>query len=61
MPQALIDRVINLLDAAGLELQALELGPFSLLRFLADELISLSEAELHLFWSCFQTVRSFVL
>ena len=48
VPQALIDRVINLLDGAGLELQALELGPFSLLRFLADELISLRESELHL-------------
>ena len=48
VPQALIDRVINLLDSAGLELQALELGPFSLLRFLADELISLCESELHL-------------
>ena len=48
VPQALIDRVISLLDEAGFELQALELGPFSLLRFLADELISLSESELHL-------------
>ena len=35
----LIDRVISLLDDAGFELQALELGPFCLLRFLADELI----------------------
>ena len=48
VPQALIDRVINLLDAAGLDLQALELGPFSLLRFLADEVIGLRESELHL-------------
>jgi len=48
VPQALIDRVINLLDGAGFELQALELGPFSVLRFLADEVISLRESELHL-------------
>ena len=48
IPQTLIDRVIKLLDNAGFELQALELGPFSLLRFLADELISLGESELHL-------------
>ena len=48
IPQAFIDRVIKLLDTAGFELQALELGPFSLLRFLADELISLRESELHL-------------
>ena len=33
IPQSLIDRVISLLDEAGFELQALELGPFSLLRF----------------------------
>ena len=44
----MIDRVISLLDDAGFELQALELGPFSLLRFLADELIGLSESEFHL-------------
>ena len=48
IPQALIDRVVSLLNEAGLELQALELGPFSLLRFLADELIGLSESQLHL-------------
>ena len=48
VPQALIDRVISLLDAAGFELQALELGPFTLLRFLADELIGLRDSELHL-------------
>ena len=48
VPQVLIDRVINLLNASGFELQALELGPFSLLRFLGDELISLRESELHL-------------
>ena len=48
VPQALIDRVINLLDAAGFELQALELGPFCLLRFLADQLIGLRDSELHL-------------
>ena len=48
IPQALIDRVVSLLNEAGLELQALELGPFSLLRFLADELIGLRESELHL-------------
>ena len=48
IPQALIDRVVSLLNEAGFELQALELGPFSLLRFLADELIGLSESELHL-------------
>ena len=48
IPQILIDRVISLLDDAGFELQALELGPFSLLRFLADELIGLSESEFHL-------------
>ena len=48
MPQALIDRVISLLDTAGFELHALELGPFSLLRFVADELISLSASDLHL-------------
>ncbi len=48
IPNALIDRIISLLDKAGFELHALELGPFSLLRFLADELISLSESELHL-------------
>ena len=48
IPQTLIDRLISLLDNAGFELQALELGPFSLLRFLADELIGLRESELHL-------------
>ena len=48
IPQTLTDRVISLLADAGFELQSLELGPFSLLRFLADELISLSESELHL-------------
>ena len=48
VPQALIDRVISLLDAAGFELQALELGPFCLLRFLADQLIGLRDSELHL-------------
>ena len=48
VPQVLIDRVISLLNASGLELQALELGPFSLMRFLGDELISLRESELHL-------------
>ena len=48
VPQALIDRVINLLANAGFELQALELGPLSVLRFLADELISLRESDLHL-------------
>ena len=48
IPQALIDRVVSLLNEAGFELQALELGPFSLLRFLADELIGLRESELHL-------------
>ena len=48
IPQALIDRVVSLLNEAGFELQALELGPFSLLRFLADELIGLSESEVHL-------------
>ena len=48
VPQALIDRVITLLDDAGFELQALELGPFCLLRFLADELIGLRDSELHL-------------
>jgi len=48
VPQALIDRVISLLDNAGFELQALELGPFSVFRFLADELISLRDSELHL-------------
>ena len=36
------------MDVAGFELQALELGPFSLLRFLADELIGLRTSELHL-------------
>ncbi len=48
IPQTLIDRVISMLDDAGLELQALELGSFSVLRFLPDELIGLSESELHL-------------
>jgi Tfp pilus assembly PilM family ATPase len=48
IPQTLIDRVISLLDEAGFELQALELGPFSLLRFVADELIGLCDSELHL-------------
>ena len=48
VPQVLIDRVISLLNDSGFELQALELGPFSLLRFLGDELISLRESELHL-------------
>ena len=48
IPQTLIDRVISLLDEAGFELQALELGPFSLLRFVADELIGLRDSELHL-------------
>ena len=48
VPQALIDRVISLLDAAGFELQALELGPFCLLHFLTDELIGLQDSELHL-------------
>ena len=48
IPQTLIDRVISLLDEAQLELHALELGPFSLLRFLADELVSLGESEMHL-------------
>ena len=48
VPQSLIDRVITLLDAAGFELHALELGPFSLLRFLADDLIGLSDFECHL-------------
>ena len=48
VPQALIDRVISLLDASGFELQALELGPFCLLRFLADQLIGLRDSELHL-------------
>jgi Tfp pilus assembly PilM family ATPase len=48
VPQALIDRVISLLDAAGFELQALELGPFCLLRFLADQLMGLRDSELHL-------------
>ena len=48
IPQTLIDRVISLLDEAGFELQALELGPFSLLRFLADELIGLSDTDVHL-------------
>lgn len=48
VPQALIDRVINLLDVAGFELQALELGPFCLLRFLADQLMGLRDSELHL-------------
>ena len=48
IPQSLVDCVISLLEEAGFELQALELGPFSLLRFLADELISLAESELHL-------------
>ena len=48
IPQTLIDRVVSLLNEAGLELQALELGSFSVLRFLADELISLRESEIHL-------------
>ena len=48
VPEALIDRVINLLDVAGFELQALELGPFCLLRFLADQLMGLRDSELHL-------------
>ena len=48
VPQALIDRVVSLLDVAGFELQALELGPFCLLRFLADQLIGLRDSELHL-------------
>ena len=48
VPQTLIDRVISMLNNAGFELQALELGPFSLLRFLADELIGLRESHLHL-------------
>tara|TARA_B100000674_G_scaffold381929_1_gene324834 strand:+ start:7517 stop:9292 length:1776 start_codon:yes stop_codon:yes gene_type:complete len=48
VPQALIDRVITLLAHAGFELQALELGPLSVLRFLVDELISLRESDLHL-------------
>ena len=48
IPQTLINRVISSLDSAGFELQALELSSFSLLRFIADELISLSEPELHL-------------
>ena len=48
VPQALIDRVISLLDEAGFELQALEIGPFCLLRFFADELIGLRDSELHL-------------
>ena len=48
IPQTLIDRLISFFDNAGFELQALELGPFSLLRFLADELIGLRESELHL-------------
>ena len=47
VPQVLIDRVISLLNDSGFELQALELGPFSLMRFLGDELISLRESELH--------------
>ncbi|MDO6351460.1 hypothetical protein Q3Y53_02790, partial [Synechococcus sp. YX-04-1] len=48
IPQTLIDRVISLLDEADFELQALELGPFSLLRFVADELIGLCDSDLHL-------------
>nr|WP_115094866.1 hypothetical protein [Synechococcus sp. UW106] len=48
IPQMLIDRVISLLGDAGFELQALELGPFSLLRFLVDELSRLRESEFHL-------------
>ena len=48
IPQTLTDRVISLLADAGFELQSLDLGPFSLLRFLAYELISLSESGLHL-------------
>ena len=48
VPQSLIDRVINLLSDAGFELQALELGPFSLMRLLSDEIASLGESHLHL-------------
>ena len=48
LPRVLVDRVISLLDQSGLELQALELGPFCVLRFLADELISLRQSEFHL-------------
>ena len=47
VPQVLIDRLISFLGAAGFELQALELGPFCLLRFLADQLIGLRASELH--------------
>ena len=54
IPQSLVDCVISLLDEAGFELQAPELGPFSLLRFLADELISLAESELHLVLELFR-------
>ena len=43
IPQTLIDRLIGLLDIADFELQSLELGPYSLLRFLGDELIILRE------------------
>ena len=48
VPQPLIDSVINLLSDAGFELQALELGPFSLMRFLSDEIATLGESGLHL-------------
>ena len=48
VPQVLIDRVVSLLDDAGFELQALELGSLCLLRLLADELIGLRDSELHL-------------
>lgn len=48
IPQLLVERVISFLQLADLELHSLELGPFSVLRCIADQLYSLPSTDLHL-------------
>ena len=48
IPQSLMERVIIFLQLADLEIHSLELGPFSVLRCIADQLYSLPNTDLHL-------------
>jgi len=48
IPQSLMERVISCLQLADLELHSLELGSFSALRCIADQLYSLPSSDLHL-------------
>ena len=58
IPQVLVDPIVEMLQAADLELQLLELGSHSQLRLHAAELSTLAPQHIDLVWNCFRTAAT---